>query len=68
MTRVPATLQKVFLECALGEGRQRREGQQSRWFSLSRRFLALFFPTMVHADPILSIARCPRMVFQAGLQ
>src|SRR5262249_34958531 len=29
---------------------------------------ALFFPAMVHADPILSIARCPRMVFQTGLQ
>src|SRR5262249_19578996 len=29
---------------------------------------SLFFPAMVHADAILSIARCPRMIFQASLQ
>ena len=29
---------------------------------------ALFFPAMIHADTILSITSCPRMVFQTGLQ
>src|SRR5262245_53205353 len=29
---------------------------------------SLLFPAMVHADAILSIAGCPRMIFQASLQ